>query len=69
MTFLNTLLENIEAMRTWAETFFSITDTAFTEISYVWEEGFSASAPNYLNVNTWEYVLKVIYENIIDYNV
>lgn len=50
-------------MRSWADTYLSayITDPLFVEIKDDWGDGHQATAPNYTHVNSWEYVLDVLY--------
>lgn len=61
---LNALTANIEQMRAWADTYLSayISDPLFVEIKDDWGDGHAATAPNYTHVNSWEYVLDVLYD-------
>lgn len=67
-TMLNTLLANIERMRLYAATHYSahITDPLFVEIKDDWDEGHTASAPDFTHVNSWEKVLDIMYHAIGD---
>ena len=59
---INTMLSNIERMRLWASIYLSdyITDPLFVEIKDDWLAGQSNTAPNYINVNSWEKVLDLL---------
>lgn len=70
ITMLNTLLENIENIRQ-AEGL-PIIEGIDEAINHDWGEGAGADAPDYLDVNQWEYILDAIYNSIgtvLDYRV
>lgn len=69
VTQLNTLLANIERVRV-ASGLPAI--TGLVEITSIWTAGSAANAPDYLDVNTWEQVLSIIYLTIglsVEYSV
>ena len=65
---LNLVLANIERMRLWGYNYlgsYIFPDALFVEIKDDWDEGHQVSAPNFSHVNSWEYVLDVLY-NILN---
>lgn len=63
-TLLNQMLANIERMRFWSATYlgdYIFPDSLFVEIKDDWLDGHTNTAPNFTHVNSWEYVLLVMY--------
>jgi hypothetical protein len=59
---INEFTANIERMRLWLATYAPIADSDFIEIKDDWAAGQSETAPNYIQVNSWEKVLDLIYQ-------
>ena len=55
---LNDIAGNIELMRAWVDTNFTITDPDFTEVK---DDYVSGAKPNYASANQWEKVLDIMY--------
>lgn len=66
---INIMLANIERMRLWASIYLRdyITDPLFVEIKDDWIAGQSNTAPNYINVNSWEKVLDLLNDYLDPY--
>lgn len=70
LAIINTMVGNIENLRLWCiaiqPSYFSGL-TGFDELKDDWAGGPSASAPTYVYVNSWEKVLDLAYQKILDY--
>lgn len=66
---LNPMLENIETMRLWAETYIAglVDDPAFVEVKDDWTAGHQQTAPNYTHANSWEKVMDLLNDALIAY--